>query len=94
MDNLDEKIQLSVDRLAHEMLGSDDVTATGDYGTINKDGVMVVWRRYISGEGIHFVFVAGRKFLFVFRKKFINGVVVQTDGTRRLMTSDEVGDYD
>jgi hypothetical protein len=93
MNNLDKKFQLAVDRLANELLGS-DVFATGDYGTVNKDGVKVAWWRHDRDDCVHLVFIASRKVLFVFYKKFINGVVVRADGTRRLMTSDEVSDYD
>jgi hypothetical protein len=93
MDNLDKKFQLAVDRLANELLGP-DVFATGDYGAVDKDGVKVRWWRYYKDDCVHLVFIASRKLPLVFYKKFINGVVVQADGTRRLMTSDEVGDYD
>lgn len=54
----------------------------------------VGWWRYYRDDCVHLVFIASRKLPLVFYKKFINGVVVQADGTRRLMTSDEVGDYD
>lgn len=96
MIHTDEKIQNIVDRLAHELLAMErtELDQLPDYGSTNREGVSVAWWQYRLETCTHFIYISSRRFFIFFQKKFLSGVVIESNGTRRCLSSSELGEYD
>ncbi len=98
---IDTEYQKALDTLAEELLDKSlhELHAWPDYGNLTRsingvDETIGFWHYKFSNESHHIVFIAGRRTGLIFHRKYISGVVFGSSTDPRLMTSEEIGDYD
>ena len=102
VNKIDEQYQQVVNDLADEFLrrSPEELAEQPDYGSIARqmegdDVSVALWHYQLKDDIDHIVFITGRRLLIpFFYRKFISGVVFGPTTNPRLMTEEEVGDYD
>ena len=100
MNETDKEWQASVDRVATRLLQTpvEEWDERFDYGsgTLTEDsGSWVAYFRHCPSDGSHRIAVfRDRKILFGFHKKYLNGVIAIPGEPTRLMTDEELNEYD
>ena len=102
MNKIDVQYQQVVNDLAEELLlrSPEELAEQPDYGSVTRqidgnDLSVAVWHYQRKENADHIVFITERRLLIPgLYRKFISGVVFGPTTNPRLMTDEEVGDYD
>jgi len=97
MSAIHEQHKQVVNKLAEELLKSipSELLKWPNYGNVTRDGIDVsFWHYSFNDDKHHIVFMKDRRFLLVFRKSQLSGIVFGVNSNPRLMTPKEIGEYD
>jgi hypothetical protein len=102
VSKIDAQYQQVVNGLADEFLrrSSEELAEQPDYGSMARrmdgnDVLVAYWHYRLKDNVNHIVFIIERRLLIPFTyRKFISGVVFGPTVNPRLLTAEEIGDYD
>jgi hypothetical protein len=102
VNKIDARYQQVVNDLADEFVrrSPEELAEQSDYGSITRqmdgdDVSIAFWHYRLKENTDHLVFITERRLLIpFFYKKFIRGVAFGPTTNPRVMTEEEVGDYD